>query len=68
MFAVRQKKNKKKTWMTDVEKKEGRHDRRWKNVNMLAECLQDREKFTERKTEITTSKRNRQRIREMNIL
>lgn len=24
--------------------------------------------FTERKTEITTSKRNRQRIREMNIL
>lgn len=54
--------------MTDVEKKEGRHDRRWKNVNMLAEGLQDREKFTERKTEITTSKRNRQRIREMNIL
>lgn len=50
--------------MTDVEKKEGRHDRRWKNVNMLA----GQKTFTERKTEITTSKRNRQRIREMNIL
>lgn len=42
MFAVRQKKNKIKTWMTYVEKKEGRHDRRWKHVNMLAEGLQDR--------------------------
>ena len=35
--------------MTDVEKKEGRHDRRWKNVNTLAECLEDREKFTDKK-------------------